>query len=152
MTQPNQPVVGRTRHTELTIDQIAEMQPGLGMLMPQIGDRYWVLYYAAKGGNWPLARHQLNEIRGLMRMGALTRPRYADHLNAFINGHVAAIEKAIEQKDFGAFDAAYRRGVEAANRYHELMNHAEIVWELPDEAPKQLRLMPPKPSTSQGDR
>ena len=51
----DKPPVGRTKHGELTLDQIAELQPGLGTLMRDISDRYWIAYYAAKGGNWKLA-------------------------------------------------------------------------------------------------
>lgn len=148
MTQQEKPLVGHTRQTELTIDQIAEMQPGLAMLMPQIGDRYWIMYYAAKGGNWPLARHQLNEIRGLMRQGALTRPRYANQLNAYMNDYMAVILKAITSEDFPAFEAAFHKGTEEANRLHVETNHGEITWQLPADPPKQLSLKPPAPKAN----
>jgi hypothetical protein len=143
VTQQIPPMVGRTRHTELTLDQIAEMQPGLGALMPQVSDRYWILYYAAKGGNWPLARHQLSEIRGLLRLGATTRPRYADYLNDFINGPLSALEKALGQQDIPAFEAAFQKGIEGANHYHQVTGHPEIVWQLPLDSPKHLSLKPP---------
>ena len=45
------PIVGHTKHGDLTLDQLAELQPGLGTLMRDISDRYWILYYAAQGGN-----------------------------------------------------------------------------------------------------
>ena len=32
------PIVGRTKHGELTLDQIAELQPGLGTLMREVSD------------------------------------------------------------------------------------------------------------------
>jgi len=72
---PGQPV-GRTRYGELTLDQIAEVQPGLGRLMPLVSDRYWIMYYAARGGNWALARYCLDQIRALFRVGATTRPQF----------------------------------------------------------------------------
>ncbi len=145
MTQEKQPSpVGRTRQGEFTLDQIAEMLPGLAMLMPKVGDRYWILYYAAREGNWPLAKHQIHEVEVLLKMGATTRPRMADRLNAFIAEHIAAMGTAIEQKDFAVFERAYRRGTEAANRDHVETNHAEIVWQLPQEPPRQLDLKPQK--------
>ncbi len=143
MTQQNQPVVGKTRNTVLTIDQIADMQPGLATLMPQVGDRYWTMYYAAKGGNWPLARHEVGEIRSLMRMGALTRPRYATQLNTFMSGALDALAKAVADKDFPTFETAYQKGIEVANYMHVETGHIEITWQLPDEPPKQLSLKPP---------
>jgi len=136
----DRPLVGHTRHTDLTLDQIAEMQPGLGRLMPEVSYRYWVLYYAAKGGNWALARHQANELSGLLRLGALTRPKYVPYLKAFTDGHLAAILKAIEAGDWTAFEPAYQRGVQGANAYHRQLDHPEIDWLLPDEPPKHLRL------------
>ncbi len=63
-------------HREMTLEDIAVIQPGLGRIMPEIGIRTWKLYYAAKAGNWPLAKFQLKEVRGLMELGAFTRPKY----------------------------------------------------------------------------
>ena len=135
-------LVGHTRHTDLTLDQIAEMQPGLGGIMPQVSERYWILYYAAKRGNWALAAHQLSELRGLMRLGAVTRPKYRSHLEAFVNGHVAAIRKTIDARDWPAFERAYRKGIEGSNAHHRDLDHSEIEWVLPSAPPTHLRLTP----------
>ena len=145
MSEQEQVPVGRTRHAEFTLDQIAEMQPGLGMLMPQVSDRYWIMYYAAKEGNWPLARHQLHEMEGLLKLGATTRPKMAQYLNAFIQGHLSGIERAIKQEDFSAFQTAYQHGIQGANAYHQETGHREIVWQLPADPPQHLVLKPPKP-------
>ena len=67
-------IIGRTKHGELTLDQIAELQPGLGQLMPLMSERYWICYYAAKGGNWALAAYQLNGLRSLFKKANTTRP------------------------------------------------------------------------------
>ena len=50
MTRKEQQVA-HTPHTDITIDQLGEMQPGLARLMAELSDRYWILYYAAKAGN-----------------------------------------------------------------------------------------------------
>ena len=34
------PLVGHTKHGDLTLDQLAELQPGLGTLMRDISDRW----------------------------------------------------------------------------------------------------------------
>ena len=57
-------------HREVSIEDIAVIQPGLGRLMPEIGTRTWKLYYAAKARNWTLAKFQLKEVRGLMELAA----------------------------------------------------------------------------------
>ena len=40
---------------ELTLDELALMQPGMDRLMAEVGPRAHRLYYAAKAGNWRLA-------------------------------------------------------------------------------------------------
>jgi len=141
--RPDRPdLVGHTRHTELSLDEIAEMQPGLGRIMPEVSDRYWILYYAAKGGNWALAAHELNELGGLLRLGITTRPKYKDHLDSFINSHMVALRKAIDANDWPAFERAYQKGVEGSNAYHRDLGHGEIEWILPEDPPKHLRLSP----------
>jgi hypothetical protein len=82
---PAQPS-GRSRHGELSLDQLAELQPGLGRLMPDVGRRYWILFYAARGGNWELAHYQWRQLRHLFQIGATTRPKMAVHLEAFMAG------------------------------------------------------------------
>ena len=141
MTEEPQPVA-RTSHTEMTLDQIGNMQPGLARLMAEISDRYWILYYAAKAGNWKLAALQSSEVEKALRIGNVTRPRYTPHVEAFIKGPLTAINRAIEAKDWAAFERGYSAGVTAANAYHREYDHEEIVWQLPDEPPKHLRLSP----------
>ncbi len=40
-------VVIKTKHGELTLQQLAEAQPGIARQMKEIGERFHVLYYAA---------------------------------------------------------------------------------------------------------
>ena len=94
MTQDQQPVA-HTSHTEITLDQLGNMQPGLARLMAEVSDRYWILYYAAKGGNWKLAALQSVELEKALRIGEVTRPRYTAHLEAFIKGPLTAINKPL---------------------------------------------------------
>ena len=135
-----QPIVGRSRHGALTLDQLAALQPGLGRLMPEISDRYWILYYAAQAGHWRLAGYQLRQVRNLMMIGATTRPAQAQRLSDFTAHYLGPIEKAIMAEDFAAFDQAFRASVTAVNAYHVETGHPEIVWQLPDEPPKHLAL------------
>ena len=141
MTQDRQPIA-RTSHTEITLDQLGSLQPGLARLMAEVSDRYWILYYAARAGNWKLAALQSSEVEKALRMGEITRPKYTAHLEAFIKGPLTAINRAIEDRDWAAFEHGYNIGVTAANAYHRDWDHEEIVWQLPDEPPKHLRLTP----------
>jgi len=133
---------GRSRHGELTLDQLVELQPGLGRLMPDVGRRYWILFYAARGGNWELAHYQWRQLRHLFQIGATTRPKMAIHLEAFTAGAMHALEEAITGRDWDAFEKAYRSGIEIANRFHQVTGHPEIRWRLPDAEPEELDLGP----------
>jgi hypothetical protein len=138
---PEQPV-GKTKHTELTLDQIASMQPGLGRIMPEVSQRYHIAYYAAQGGNWALARYQLRELGGLLQLGAVTRPKYVTQLTAFEKVHLTALLAAIDRRDFAQFELAFTRASEVANIYHQATGHPEIIWRLPARPPEHLDLSP----------
>ncbi len=133
---------GRSRHVELSLDQLVELQPGLGRLMPEVSRRYWVLYYAARGGNWELAAYQLRQIVHLFRIGATTRPKMAKHLEAFQQGTLEPLAKAIEGRDLQTFEKTYREGIASANRFHGVVNHPEVRWRLPEVPPPDLDLGP----------
>jgi len=133
---------GRSRHVELSLDQLVELQPGLGRLMPEVARRYWILYYAARGGNWDLAAFQLRQIVHLFRIGATTRPKMEKHLEAFRRGTLEALAQAIEARDAAAFESAYHHGIESANRFHQTTGHPEIRWRLPETPPADLDLGP----------
>ena len=133
---------GWSGHKYFSIDDLAAMQPGLARIMPEIGQRYWKLYYAAKVNNWTLAHFQLKEIRELMELGMVTRPKYEEHLETFVKDDLGAIEAGIKAKDFSRVEEAFHQGVRNANDYHDLNNKAFIVWKLPDYPPPDLDLTP----------
>jgi hypothetical protein len=139
---------GRSRHVELTLDQVVELQPGLGRLMPDVGRRTWVLYYAARGGNWELAHYQWRQLRHLFQIGATTRPKMAVHLEAFMAGAMRALEEAIAARDWARLEGAFQNAIEVANRFHKVTGHPEIRWRLPDQPPDDLDLGP-DPATRQ---
>jgi hypothetical protein len=139
MRQDDKPT-SHTNHGTINLDQLGDMQPGLARLMAEVSDRYWILYYAAKAGNWKMASLQSSEIKKAFKIGEITRPKYLDHLQAFINGPMAKMDEAITAQDWKTFEESYSTGIKAANAYHISWNHAEIVWQLPDEPPKHLKL------------
>lgn len=131
-------------HREMTLEDVAVIQPGLGRIMPDIGNRTWKAYYAAKAGHWPLAKFQVKEIRGLMELGAFTRPKYEENLNQFLDENWKPLEDAIAREDFAAFETAFHKAVEAGNAFHELRDKWYIKWKLPDSPPPDLDLTPRK--------
>jgi hypothetical protein len=138
----DQPKVGRTKHGELTLDQLAELQPGLVQLMPMVSERYWTLYYAAKGGNWALADYELRSLRSLWKKMSTTRPKYKGILDNYAQKIFDPLEKCADAKDFAGFEKAYRQGIEMANTMHGATDHGEIVWKLPATPPQHLNLGP----------
>ena len=127
-------------HPKLSVETLSEIQPGMGTVMMEYGQRFWTLYYAAKAGNWKLAAYQLEEQLEIQEVGETTRPRYAAKLKAFEEAHLKTLEKAIEAKAFKAFDAAYAQAVKACNRCHEETGHGYIRYRLPDTPPPYLDL------------
>src|SRR3954451_9846056 len=77
-------IAGTTKKgVKLTIDQIAELQPGLGRLMPEVSEAYWYAFYAAKGGNWGLARYYVKKVGSLFKLCAVARPKHGANLDAY---------------------------------------------------------------------
>ena len=123
-----------------TLEELAGIQPGLGRLMPEIGARAWKLYYAAKAENWPLATFQLNEMRGLMLMGAFTRPKYEKDLKEYVDGVFATVKTAILHKDFQEFETAFNEAIKIGNEFHDSYDKPFIQWKVPDAPPPDLDL------------
>lgn len=132
--------VARTKDAELTLDDLAEIQPGMARFMLEVSERYWILYYAAKAGNWALARHELGELRKANRHASITRPKYREALMEFDNEYLKPIADAIRAEDWEAFEAAYHRGIDGANSYHRDLGYEYIEWQLPETPPQHLRL------------
>jgi len=129
---------------DMSIDEIATIQPGLGRIMPEIGARTWKLYYAAKASNWPNALYQWKEAKKLFELGAYTRPKHEAGLEEYLRDDWAPLEKAIAARDWGAFEKAFERAVDSANAWHDKKEKPYIRWKLPDHPPPDLDLTPRK--------
>jgi hypothetical protein len=126
----------------LELEELTSLQPGLARLMPEIGARYWKCWYAARAENWPLAIWQLKEMRKLMRLGEVTRPKYTDDLEEFVHEHVEPLMLALEEQDLALFERAFHEAVDAANDLHRRWTKPWIVWKLPADPPPDLDLTP----------
>src|SRR5215467_10918413 len=132
----NEKIVIKTKHGDLSLDQLAEVQPGMARLMKEVGERYHILYYAAKGGNWQLAKHELSQVISLHKAGATLRPKYAADLTGFIQTHLNPIMDAIAAKDWKKFETAYKKGIDGSNVLHEKYNYGYIRYVLPKNPPE----------------
>jgi hypothetical protein len=134
----------KTPHGEMTIDQLAEIQPGMAGIMKEVGDRFTQTYYSAKGGNWKLAAHHLNQLRVAFRTAKVTRPKFADDLAAFDKEYLLPIFKAIHVQDWNEFEAAFKKGEAGSDLYHEKRGYPHIRYQLPKDPPSNLYLGPPE--------
>jgi hypothetical protein len=129
-------------HRQMTLEDVARIQPGLARIMPEVGERTWKLYYAAAAENWPLAAFQAKEIRGLMDLCAFTRPKHEEALRQFLEKTWQPLQDAIAKQDRAAFEDAFRKSIKAANAYHKLKGKPYLVWKLPDAPPPDLAMRP----------
>ncbi len=137
-------VKGKTPHGEITIDQIAQIQPGMSALMKEVGERYTKTYYAAKGGNWKMAAHQLNQLRAAFRTAKVTRPKYADDLDAYDRDYLQPVFEAIHDQDWDRFETAFGRGEEGSDLFHDKRGFPYIRYVLPPDPPSDLYFGPPE--------
>ena len=98
--------------------------PGLGEFMLTIQVHHAKMWYAARVGNWPLAEYQLSEMKEVFGDVQDFVPTYknipvGDMIDAVITGPIAEMEKAVEQKKFKAFAAAYDKLTAACNDCHK---------------------------------
>jgi hypothetical protein len=127
----------RTRHAELTLQDIAEALPGTGQVMASVSSCYAMCWHAADGGNWDLAAYYLRRTRSLLRGLAVTRPKYADQIRVYDTGILETLYQAVVARDRPAFDDRYQRAVDEANVYHVDTGHPYIRWVLPAVPPEQ---------------
>lgn len=139
---PGTRVRATTKHGTLTVDEIAAMQPGMARLMDEFSRKYWVLYYAAKAQNWDLARYMAKESEKLLHTASVVRPKYRDDIAAFLRDRFGPIEKAIDGKDWKAFEESYHRGIVDSDMYHDKYNKRFIRFRLPDHPPEWFDLEP----------
>ncbi len=136
-------VRAKTPHGEMTVDQLGEIQPGMAAIMKEVGERYTETYYAAKGGNWKLAAHHLNQVRAAFRIGRTTRPKFAEDLSAFDKEYLQPIFKAIHDQDWARFQEAFGKGEAGSDEYHDKRGYPHVRYLLPGEPRSNLYLGPP---------
>jgi hypothetical protein len=142
MAELNEKIVVKTKHGELTLEQLVEVQPGLARLMKEIGDRFHVLYHAAKGGNWKLAEHEQKVTISILKVGATLRPKYQHDITGFIQSYLHPLGESIKAKDWGRFEDAYRKAVDDANKLHEKYGYGFIHYKLSHDPPDYYDLNP----------
>jgi hypothetical protein len=125
---------------DLTIDELALMQPGMDRLMAEIGQRVHRLYYAAQAENWKLAEYFYNSTVKQLKLCATSRPKYAPDMAAYLEEDCAPVREALRAQDPDAFETAYAAFVDRANHYHDVWKKPWLHWVTPSSPPEDLDL------------
>jgi hypothetical protein len=125
---------------DLTLDELALMQPGMDRLMAELGPRMHRMYYAGKAGNWRLADYFYKSVVKQLRLCATSRPKYAPEMTAYLDEDCPAVRDAIKNRDGAAFESAYRHMVDRGNHYHDRFGKPYIKWVTPATPPDDLDL------------
>lgn len=125
---------------DLTIDELAMMQPGMDRLMAEVGQRCHRLYYAAKAGNWKLAEYFYTSIVKQLKLCATSRPKYAEDIATYLDEDCAPLREALRNRDPEAFDSTYVVLVDRANHYHDVWKKPWLHWVTPSTPPADLDL------------
>ncbi len=133
-------IVARTKHGELTLDQLAEIQPGMSRLMAELAQRFTIMVHAGRGGNWALSHFQFRQARSLFKIMATVRPKYAEALQAFEKDFLAPVEEAVKAKDVAALNAAAGRAVKESDAVHAKFGYPYIRYRIPKSSPEHLDL------------
>lgn len=136
-------ISGKTKKGDkITLDQMAEIAPGTGVLMMEIGERWWVLFYAGIDGNWDLAAYEIKETEEAMDTIKVTRPKRKADLESFLDAHKGPLSDAIKAKDVNKFKTAFNNSVKACNSCHAKAEMKFIKWQLPAQRPPTLTTKP----------
>ena len=125
---------------DLTLDELAKMQPGMDRLMAEVGPRVHRMYYAAKAGNWPLAAYFCKSVVKQLQLSVQSRPKYDPEMSDYLRDDYAPVSAAIKAQDAIAFEMAYDRMVERANELHVVFGKPYIAWRTPEQPPDDLDL------------
>lgn len=125
---------------DLSIDELARMQPGMDRLMAEVGPRLHRCYHAARAGNWPLAAYFSKSAVKQLALSADSRPKYEPEMTAYLATDYAPVTAAIRAQDPSAFEAAWAVMVDRANVLHRVFGKPYLGWRTPEQPPDDLDL------------
>ena len=123
---------------DLSIDELAVMQPGMDRLMAEVGSRTHRLYYAAMARNWRLAEYFYRGVVKQLRLCATSRPKYAEEMSVYLERDCIPVLNAIKAGDLAAFETAYAQLINRANELHGVFGKGWIRWVTPKSAPEEF--------------
>lgn len=114
------------KDTQKQIDELKSALPKFAIPMREVGDRFQNIYFAAKGGNWALAAYMAKYMNGSMNPASVTKPAEYKVWKSFYDETFAPVNKAIQAKDFKAFETAYTAVINDCNNCHQGMGYGFI--------------------------
>ena len=141
---------GDPNFTDDKLKVLGDIQPGLGVIMQEIGRRFTAIFYAARAGNWDLANYELKELREAQEVAEITRPKRKDALESFEENSLGSeenplegtLQDAINKKSFAVFNRSFKSAIDSCNGCHQASGFAYIKYRLPksSELPLQFSL------------
>ena len=119
----------------LTVDEMKDIQSNTANWMIEIGERFWILFYAATDGNWNLAEYEMTEITELMEKNEITAPGRKDALETWQRTFGNELKAAIDAEDLAEFKTDFNAATTGCNGCHRASDEEFIRWVLPDERP-----------------
>lgn len=123
-----------TGDVESRFNALTSIQPGLGVIMHEIGYRISAIYWAANGGNWGLAQYELKELLEAQEVAEITRPQRAKRLRAFEKRNLLPLGEAIMKKDIKMFNQRFSTVVNACNDCHTASGYDFIKYHVPTQS------------------
>ncbi len=117
--------------------------PSISDIMAQQQRRHIKLWFAGRGGNWPLADYEIDALKGGFE--DVNNMLGGDTVKDAVEAPIAALAKAIDAKDRAAFASAYDKLTAGCNSCHHTLDHAFIVIQRPSVPPySDQSFAPPK--------
>jgi hypothetical protein len=122
---------------------LQDIEEALGSVMMEYNYRMTTMYYAAKGGNWPLADYQLKEAKEIQEVGETTRPQFAASLKTFEENYLdGKVAPTLKEKSFPKFKKAFGEMVQGCNACHAQWGKPFIHYVLPKHPVAALKYTP----------
>lgn len=114
--------------------------PGLGEIMGSIQMRHAKLWFAAKGGNWPFAAYELDELKEGFEDAISYQPDFkgkpiAEMVGPATQMPISELAKAIDEKNISHFVKAYDQLSRACSSCHQSAGRGFIVIQRPTAPP-----------------
>jgi hypothetical protein len=104
-------------------------EPKIGDIMEQQQIRHIKLWFAGRGGNWPLADYEIDKLKE--GFDDVNRQIGGDTIEKAVGAPMSALGKAIEAKDRDAFKHAFDQLTAGCNSCHHSLDHAFIAIQRP---------------------